>query len=187
MQSKTMREPWLFDLAERLGYVTLQSETGFCSKSCTYGCEEKFTDMSYHETGGFTLQYLAETKGRFPSASVFHNSLCCEVASRKFMYPYFKFRKSYWAGNKLSMSYGYDWLRLWLANNKDKSRFAVTVAEETHSNSFMHQIDMEVANLFGDLFLSRKGHAKYNTGNTAIIVMADHGKLTTIIKLIFHP
>ena len=182
---KNMREPWLFDIAEILHYKTFQSETGICSNYCHDQCYDKSEhDAYYYEVGGYTLQYMLDTKNRLPSESVFYHSMNCEIRNRKILYPYSghqykhtKYDSSMWVGDKLSQSYGYDWLRHWLYINKQQSRFGVMVSEETHGDYFIEQNDQELAQLLEDLFLNKNSdNISFNMSNAGIIIMADHGK-----------
>lgn len=179
---KNMREPWLFDIAEKLKFKTFQGESGMCSNFCNDNCYDKSEhEESYYEFGGFTRQYMAETESRFPAGSVFHHSICCEARYRKSLFPHSghihkhsKYDSSMWVGDKLSQSYGYDWFRQWLKLTRDYPRFGVMVSEETHGGYFVKQVDQELAQLIYELV--NKRDTLYNMSNAGIIIMSDHGK-----------
>lgn len=177
------REPWLWDLAEHLGFNTLGGTTE-CYLMCKEDCYEAFQSYLHYEVGGFYKQYLAESANRLPGDFNFPTSAYCEslyrpqlaakgcsTCARSPIGP------EEWTGNKLAMSYVYDWWRSWLSSSSQaegRKRFASIIFEETHQQDFFEQFDLEVSSFLSDL-LMRKTRGKFGTERTAILLLADHG------------
>ncbi len=186
------REPWLFDIAEEMGYTTLGATTE-CYHYCKRDCYEDFKSYQGYEVGGFYRQYLGESDNRFPGAYNFPASTYCESLYRHQLAEKgcstcksIPLDPEDWIGNKLGLSYVFDWWRVWLSshgkNSKEETkdlyakqkRFATIIFEESHQEDFYKQFDLEYGQFLSDLLLQPKAN-KYRTENTAIVVLADHG------------
>jgi len=174
--------PWIFDIAEMMGYETSSAVTG-CNHRCRKNCHDSFMDGNF-ESGGFIQQYMVENKKRFPTKSYFPVASYCEDQYRPSLNDKrestcstnLRDEHDYWIANKFGMSYVLDWFRTWLLQvyQKDniKKRFSMIVFEETHQREHFTVFDSELESILYDLVFNS---SYYHTENASILLLSDHG------------
>ena len=178
--------PWIFDLAEMMGYETASTVSG-CHYRCKKDCHDFFMSANGVETGGCVQQYMVEHDKRYPTKSLFPPASYCESKYRKILNENGSRSGStvdtnigdqqfYWVGNKFGMSYILDWFRTWLLQvyqkYHHKKKFSMIVFEETQQREFFTNVDSEIEAILFDLVYSS---SKYHTENAAILLLSDHG------------
>ncbi len=177
------REPWLFDLAESLGYETLSGTSG-CYQACTEYCYDRQLSFTGYEIGGYYKQYMGETHDRMPALHSFPASLYCENGFRERVREkgtvkgnndeILPFRRTNWAGNRLSMDSMLDYWRISLSsyvhrhhtvNNNahssvlpPKRHFGAMIFEETHGIEHFTNYDHSLSLFLQDILLHNNAY-----------------------------
>eukprot|EP01034_Spumella_vulgaris_P026305 gene26305-32869_t len=167
------REPWLFDLAEVMGFETLSGYNG-CHNNCKENCHELFQRQDNIEVGGYTKQYMQDSSDRqpgmvnWPSASTCESMFRPEVRSKQC-------EKCQLEEKPLPMANMFDWTLGWLQQSSQKS-FGSLVFEDTHRHGHATNFDSDLdAFLRRLLFQSDSSSPHINTDKMAILLLADHG------------
>lgn len=174
-------EPWLFDIAEYYQYESFATMSG-CQNLCANKCFDRFQKADIYDAGGFYRQYMMENSNRFPATYNFPSSIYCEsnyrpeIIKRSFStYPKAnEFYRERWIGNKLGMSYIFDWWRAWLISHHKKKRFATVIFEEPHILTHDENYDLELYKFLEDI-TNPNSNLPYHSEKMAILILADHG------------
>jgi hypothetical protein len=178
------RELWLFDIAEQMGFSTLSAFS-----PCT-----KLKTWKDALVGGYIRQYMQDTVNRLPAMFNWPSSVLCEAHDKPELYHHgvnYENNENFFAGDRFQMSYVYDWTLNWLATHsfssilspgtedskaKHHRRFGVLISEESHRRDFFTNIDDDLVKFLRELLINdENSDEKYSTGNTALLLLSDHG------------